>query len=110
MLFKTDSVNEDVTLGALLMFSWSFHRVLSGGPNNRPPLTGPSLETLTTDLSDATEGTEATGCLLSYARFTSGESYVGLRVGSGRLAHVLSTGNTKGEFSAPCSIEDHDLT
>lgn len=45
MLFKTDSINEDVTLGALVMFSFSFHCVLSGALNNGPPLTGSLLET-----------------------------------------------------------------
>lgn len=66
MLFKTDSINEDVTLGALVMFSFSFHCVPSSAPNNRPPLLGSILETLTIDLSDTT-GTDVTACLLSYA-------------------------------------------
>lgn len=39
-----NSINEDVTLGALVMFSFSFHCV-SGAPNNGPPLTGSLLET-----------------------------------------------------------------
>lgn len=47
MLFKPGSINEDVTLGALVMFSFSFHCVLSGAQSNRPPLMGPILETLT---------------------------------------------------------------
>lgn len=68
MLFKTDSINEDVTLGALAMFSFSFRCILSGAPNNWPPLTGSLLETLTRGLSDTT-GTNVTGCLVSYTFF-----------------------------------------
>lgn len=69
MLFKTDSINEDVTLGTPVPSN--FHCLLIGAANNRPPLMGPILETLTRGLSDIT-GTNATGCLLSYAPFTLG--------------------------------------
>lgn len=107
MLFKTDSINEDVTLGATVMFSFSLHCVLGGAPNDRPPLTGPILETLTIDLSDTT-GTDATGCSLSYACFILGGSYTGLRREASLrtlIAHSFH-GKQKGEFSAICSTED----
>lgn len=109
LLFKTESVNEDVTLGALVMFSFSFHCVLSGASRNRPPPTGPILEILTIDLRDTT-GTEATGCSLSYARFTLGESYAGLRrkASLGTLITHSFRGKQKGEFSAICGIEGCD--
>jgi len=110
MLFKTDSINEDVTLGALVMFSFSSHCALSSAPNNWPPPVGPILETLTIDLSDTT-GTDATGCLLSYACFTLGEPYARLRRKASLRTLIArsSHGKQKGEFSAICSIEDWDL-
>lgn len=75
MLFRTDSINEDVTPGAPAVSPFNFHCLLTGAANNRPPPTGPILETLTTGLSDIT-GTDATGCWLSYAPFTLGALYV----------------------------------
>lgn len=106
MLFKTDSINEDVTLGALVMFSFSCHRVPSGAPNRPPPL-GPTLETLTIDPSGTT-GTDATGCWLSYARFILGESPAGLSSEASLrmlIAHSFR-GKRKGEVSATRRTDD----
>lgn len=104
MLFKPGSINEDVTLGALVMFSFSSHHVLSSGPSNRPPLTGPILETLTTDLSDAT-GPEATGCLSSYACCTSGEPCVGLRREARLRALTAPSFHGKQKRRGQCSLQ-----
>lgn len=49
--------------------------LLSGAPDNGPPVRDPILETLTMDLGGAT-GTGRAGCLFSYTCFTSGQSYV----------------------------------
>lgn len=106
MLFKTDSINDDGTPGALVMSSFSFHCA----PTNRPPPVGPILEILTIDLSDTT-GTDATGCSFSYACSISGEWDAGLRreASLGTLIAPSSHGKQKGEFSAICSTEDCDL-
>lgn len=94
MLFRRESINEDVTPGAPAMFSFSSHWMLSGAPDSGPPVRDPILEALTMDLGGAT-GTGKAGCLLSYACFASGESYVALGRGlfSGCSSHILPTGN-----------------
>lgn len=105
MLFRRESINEDMTLGAPAMFCFSSHCLLSGAPDNGPPVTDPILETLTTDLGGAT-GTGKAGCLFSYTCFTSGESYVGL--GREAILRMLITHSSHGKpewaFRAICRI------
>lgn len=94
MLFRRENINEDVTLGAPDMFSFSSHCMLSGAPDNGPPVTDPILETLTMDLGGAT-GTGKAGCLFSYTCFTSGESYMGL--GREPIVRMLITHSSRGK-------------
>lgn len=105
MLFKRESINEDVTQGAPAMFSFSSPCKLSRALDNGPPVRDPILETLTMDLGGAT-GTGKAGCLFPYTSFSPGESYVCL--GRETILRVLIPhsphGKPKWEFRAICRV------
>lgn len=96
MLFKSDSINEDVTLGALVMLA--FHCILSCAPISRPSVMGSILETLTIGLTE-TNGPDGTDCsVLALLRWMVCRSKEG-----GYTQNILPMGN-KTKNSVPSAV------